>query len=84
MIVIRVELWSARTGKKTELARMHICNTGDGTDDRADYVGHTFKGRSGAALDKKNINRTGEIANWPRHRNHVWMLVAKMLATMGY
>lgn len=84
MLVVRVELWSSRTRQKTEIARMHICNTGEGNDDVADYYGETFKGRSTEALDKKTVVRTGEISNWPKQRNHVWKLVAKMLATMGY
>ncbi len=84
MIVIKVELWSARTGKKTELARMHISNMGDGTDIRANYVGETFKGRSKDALDRRNVARRGIVSDWPKQRNHVWMLVAKMLKTMGY
>lgn len=74
MIVIRVELWSARTRTRTELARMHICNTEEGTDDHANYFGRTFKGRSTKVLDKLTVVRTGEIAGWPRHRKHVWGL----------
>lgn len=84
MIVVRVELWSANSRTKIELARMHICNTEEGTHNNANYFGRTFKGRSTEALDKGTIVRTGEITGWPRHRKHVWELVAKMLQTMGY
>jgi len=84
MIVIKVELWSNRTNEKTELARMHISNTGDGDNNYANYIGETFKGRSKEALDRRNVCRRRIISDWPRQRNHVWMLVAKMLKTMGY
>lgn len=84
MIIIRVELKSARTGETTELARMHISNTEEGTDSHANYVGKTFKGRSTEALNKLTVVRGAEITGWPRHQKHIWGLVAKMLTTMGY
>ena len=83
MIVVRVELWSAVTGKKTELARMRICNVG-GTVQKGNYEGHTFFGRSSDALDKERVIRTGSIEAWPRLSQHVWNLVARMLQQMGY
>lgn len=84
MIVIRVELWSVITGEKTELARMHISNTGNGSAKRGDYAGETFVGRSTAALDRKQISKEAEILNYPRNDLHVWNLVARMLKAMGY
>jgi hypothetical protein len=83
MLVIRVELWSAITGKRTELARMHISNVG-GTDTRGEYFGETFRGRTAHSLNKRTVSRTGEVTDWPRKRAHVWKLVTKMLTTMGY
>lgn len=84
MIVIRVELWSAVTGEKKELARMHIANDGAGTLTHGDYDGTTFRGRDSAALDKLRPNRTGKVAHYPRKALHVWHLVARMLAAMEY
>lgn len=84
MIVIRVELWSHKTGEKTELARMHITNTGDGTHNLHNYVGQTFRGRSVKALSRLHVARTTQMIDWPRDRYHVWSLVTKMLARMGY
>lgn len=63
---------------------MHICNTEEGTDDRANYVGRSFRGRSREDLDKTIVVREGEVKEWPRHRIHVWGLVAKMLTALGY
>ncbi|API58901.1 hypothetical protein BSL82_05890 [Tardibacter chloracetimidivorans] len=83
MIVIRVELWSAVTGKVSEIARMHICNTG-GTVERGDYVAQTFKGRSSDTLSRRQIQRSGNVRDHPRLTQHVWNLVAKALKSMGY
>lgn len=87
MIVVRVELWSAVDGSKTELARMHIANDGQATVEnwrRGTYDGESFKGRNSAALDKRTVSKRGRVENWPRLDLHVWNLVAAMLHTMGY
>lgn len=91
MIVIKVELWSAISGQKTEIARMVIDNIG-GTHQRGDYRCRTLRGRSEEALAKamlsmdrpEAITRTGIIKNHPRLREHVWNLVAKCLTSMRY
>lgn len=83
MIVVRVELWSARTGQRTELARMRIANVG-GDQRLRDYEGVTFRGRSAAALDRADVSRTGSLKAFPSESLHVWNLVARMLAGMGY
>lgn len=84
MIVVRVELHSAITGKATELARMVICNTGTGTARLGDYIVRSLRGRSTADLDKDTTQRQGEVKAWPRLDKHVWNLVAEALRTMGY
>lgn len=83
MIVIRVELWSAVTGDRTELARMHICNVG-GTENLGNYDCRTLRGRSTADLDKGHVQRRGQVRGHPRLSQHVWNLVAKALSSMGY
>ena len=83
MIIVKVELHSAITGKITELARMRITNEG-GTNVRGDYFGVTFRGRDSKALDKNAINKFGSVKNYPRLQLHVWNLVGRMLSTMGY
>lgn len=87
MIVIRVELWSAITGEKTEIARAMIANTG-GTETVGDYSGETYRGRTVDALDaamrSRTTTRTGKVGGHRRLDLHVWHLVAKMLSSMGY
>lgn len=93
MIVIRVELWSAVNGQKTELARMVIDNVG-GTTNLGDYRCRTLRGRSKEALDNAlfaactsphgGTQREGKVTGHPRLREHVWNLVAKALTSMGY
>jgi hypothetical protein len=87
MIVVRVELWSAITGERTEIARAVIDNIG-GTEQLGDYRARSLRGRSRAALDAawagKAVVREGEVRGHPRLREHVWNLVAKALASMGY
>lgn len=83
MIVVRVELWSAITGAKTELARMHIANVG-GDQNLGDYLVRTLRGRSAKALDNGKVQREGKVLAHPRLAQHVWNLVAKALNNTGY
>lgn len=89
MLIVRVELLSAITGKTTELARMHICNDGQGDNPRlSDYDVHTLRGRSGEDLDQswrnKTYTRQGKVRKHRRLDLHVWHLVGKALTAMGY
>jgi hypothetical protein len=84
MIVVRVELWSAITGAKTEIARMHIANDGTGTEGVGNYTGVVFRGRSSSSLDAEAEGRSGRVVGHRRKTEHVWALVAKMLSAMGY
>jgi hypothetical protein len=85
VIVIKVELHSAVTGKMTELARMLISNTGDNPNPRwGDYIAQVIRGRSKEQLDKGTVLKQVTIFNHPRQQLHVWNLVAKALSTMGY
>jgi hypothetical protein len=90
VIIIRVELWSAINGQRTELARMVIDNIG-GTNHKRDYRVRTLRGRSREALDKallsiddKGTQRDGKVLGHPSLREHVWNLIAKALAATGY
>jgi hypothetical protein len=85
MIVVKVELWSAVTGQKTELARMEIANKGDHpVHSKGNYTVRTLRGRSTVDLDKGTPHRSAEVSNWPRLALHVWNLVAVALSEMGY
>lgn len=88
MIVVRVELHSAVTGRVTELARATLCNTGEGSATTGHYTVASLRGRDRAALDlaqrTDRATRRGEVRDWPRLRLHVWNLVAEGLGSMGY
>ena len=83
MLIVRVELHSAITGKRTEIARMHICNRG-GTETRGDYGCTALRGRSARDFDVFMAQRRGRIENYPRLAVHVWNLVAHALKAMNY
>lgn len=83
MIIIRVELHSAVTGKVTELARMMIANVG-GTRTRGDYRVEVYRGRDAASLSRRTVHRRGSVQNYPRLAIHVWHLVARALQSTGY
>jgi hypothetical protein len=84
MIVVRVELWSAITGERTEIARMHISSLGTGTARVGDYEAVTFIGRDTTALDRGTVSKQTEIRGWRRSDFHVWNLVRRALQDMGY
>lgn len=82
MLLVKVELHSALTGRVSEIARMVLWNTGSGTALRGNYKGHTLrklKGGFGAVKLKG-----GEVEDYPRKSKHVWHLVSRMLRSMGY
>ncbi len=83
MIIVSVQLHSAIDGSKTELARMHITNAG-GTDTVRDYEVRTLRGRSTAALNGAQTQRKGRVLGHRSLDQHVWNLVGKALAGMGY
>ena len=87
MIIVRVELLSAISGKTIELARMHICNEG-GTNTRGDYGVYALRGRNSEQLDAawraESYTHTGKVKNHARLSAHVWNLVGKALSAAGY
>lgn len=90
MIVVRIELWSANTGEKTELGRMYIANVGGDLPKRGDYEvkvarkgsvqheGWTSFLKAGGFVGVP-ATRTGEVKNYPRLSYNVWRLVARAL-----
>jgi hypothetical protein len=89
MIVVRVELWSAITGRRSTLALMSIANSGESPNpNRGDYEAKTFVGRDEDALLKAlnddRVSKRAEIKNHARLQEHVWNLVGKALAGCGY
>jgi hypothetical protein len=91
MLVIRIELHSHRTGKTSEIARMIIANDGSGENGRGNYWGHAAKGIvhgdhmiPAAIMHASRQLRQGKVRDYPRKSKHVWNLLARMLAAMGY
>lgn len=91
MLVIRVELHSAITGKISEVARMIIANDGTGTRTRGNYWGRSAKGviqndhmiPPAIMHDCRKMDE-GKVENYARNSLHVWNLLARMLKSMGY
>lgn len=79
MLVVKIELHSAITGKITEIGRTYIWN--DGTVARND------RGNYGVAVCKKgrftwpltNALRTGAVKDYPRLSYNVWRLIIRAL-----
>jgi len=84
MLIVRVELHSAITGERTEIARMEVDNLGTGTPVRGDYRVRTLRGRSSRALDARHVQREGRVFGHARQAVHVWWLIAKALSAVGY
>lgn len=89
MLVIKVELWSAKTGEKTEIGRMSIHNDGTSkSPSKGNYVARTYRGRTQEALtkamQKQHTTRTATITDHSRLKYHAWHLVGKALWNLGY
>ena len=57
---------------------------GESAGRRRNYTGESFVGRSTDALDRLTVSKRGAVNDWPSEAFHVWNLVARMLASMGY
>jgi hypothetical protein len=84
MIIVRVELHSAITGKIIELARIKIWNDVSGTNTRRNYQAISFRGRSTKQLNKETVIKHTELKEWPSKQLHVWNLVRAVLTNLGY
>jgi len=80
MLVVTIDLYSARTGGVTRLGQMIIANVG-GTAERGNYTAKVANKR-----DADNIRatwarpqRTGEVSDYPRLSYNVWRLVSRAL-----
>ena len=82
MIVIKLELHSAITGKVTEIGRTIIANTGSCDDiTRSDYT--VYVSRRGKEFSNKRTLRSplrkGSVEDYPRLTYNVWRLVTRGL-----
>lgn len=85
MLVIKIELWSARTGKQSEIGRMYIANGGDTTDPKlGDYSVAVCRRGSDAVPQPINpsgpkATRVGSVNRYPRLAYNIWRLVLRAL-----
>lgn len=85
MLVVKVELHSARDGRVEELARMIVYNDGKGTRTRGNYVAAVGrKGQSNADILVGKPHKEARVENYPRLNLHVWNLIARALTACGY
>lgn len=84
MIVVRIELHSARTGKVSELGRLFITNDATGDARTGNY--DVTLARKGATKVPQPLNpkgpkpaRTGRVEGYPRLSYNVWRLITKAL-----
>lgn len=83
MIVVKVELHSAVTGKVTEIGRTIIANVG-GTLERGEYdVSVARKPMPGKPFSNRDTRdkpmRRGQVHDYPRLSYNVWRLVIRAL-----
>lgn len=85
MIVIKVELRSARTGQVTTLGKAIICN--DGTSKEPKYNNYDlFIGGKRDAIDDNDRailarpNRKARLERFNNHSNVIWVMILKLLA----
>lgn len=79
MIVIKVELHSAVTGEISQLGQMIISNDRTGTDNSMNYNGRVMRKPKFLLTTKR-----GRVENHPRKTEVIWVLIARMLKSMGY
>lgn len=77
MIIVRVELLSAVTGKTTSLGCMHICNDGTGSETSGHYDVRTIS-------NKGYLGRSGRVERYPHKAVAIWNLVRRACEAAGY
>ena len=77
MIVVRVELWAARTGKVRELFRMTLAN--DGTQSDGNLGMYTVDLYRRGKYKSLSVLRQGRVEDFPRKSYHVGRLVLRAL-----
>jgi hypothetical protein len=83
VIVVKVELHSAQTGKVSEIGRMTITNNGSGTPKLGNYRVFLYR-RGTPGKPPQDVLRTGHIESHPRLNKSVWVLVVKALKAVGF
>lgn len=76
MILITVELVSARTGKREVLGKAEIYNDATGTPSRGNYVAKLYKRGENFG---GSVWKAGRIEDFPRKRLLMWDLLFRVL-----
>ena len=85
MLVVTIDLHSARTGKKKNLGTIIIANDGTGTDTKGNYWGRAYRaGMNLSEWSRKRPIRQTEVKGHPRMKFAVWHLVTEVLINLGY
>lgn len=82
MLVVKIELWAATTGKVSELGRMYIANDGtQGAGNKGNYDVKVCRKGSFEADSWGGIKatRTGKVKGYPRLSYNVWRLITRAL-----
>lgn len=84
MIVLKLELHSAVTGKVTEIGRTIIANDGNGSASRGNYICKVGRKQpDGTEYQNSKIwkdpLRIGTVEDYPRLSYNVWRLVIRAL-----
>lgn len=81
MIVVRIELVSARTGRISEIGRMYIANDETGDARRSNYDAKVCRRGSFDYDGWENVRATreGRVENYPSAAYNVWRLVIRAL-----
>lgn len=77
MLIVRIELWSARTGQRKELGCASICNVG-GSAKRGNYAVEIHRSFNNLKARKKPW-RSGEVFTFPRRSLGAWDLLLRAL-----
>jgi hypothetical protein len=78
VIVVKIELHSARTGRVEEIGKMFIINDGSGTLRRRHYAVRVMRRRSSCL-----VQRNATVRNHASLSTSVWTLVRKALQAAG-
>jgi len=79
MIVVKVELHSARTGEVSEIGRMLVINDGSGSLEKGNYLIRLLRRGS-----TSKVQREARVTGHARQSYSVWVLVAKALWAVGF
>lgn len=80
MIVVKIELHSAITGRAVEIGRTYIWNRGDTLDPKRGNYGVGVCRRGVFRADKpETFTRRGEVLDYPRLSYNVWRLIIRAL-----